>query len=369
MRRLVSFKISLTFLIIPLAFPSYAEDQHQIEISASVITEGTWNPQNEKTNWANRADIGVTMALWKGAYSELALVANQNTRLSHGKSWTVLDDPQSFSNIQTDEEIPLSPAVLGITQQITPRCKAFFGVRNMNGDYFITPLTGLFINSSYGIYPTIADNWNIGNYPVASLCLHLEGNLSDRITIKNSTYNGMASRHWDEVFRFRPGKDGWIDVCEIGYTAQEHDNCVTGEYRLGVTYGRTAQLQEEGDDNGEFARLHTNWSVYGLAEHPLISGLHPLGLLLQAGYAPKSKSTTWLYWATGLVCTHLLKTGDAAGITLNRSLYCDGERETCMELTYRFSIIAHLCLQPALQCFRITGESHTVALMRATFEW
>ncbi|MCH4019204.1 MAG: carbohydrate porin [Prevotella sp.] len=364
------YKISLPFLLIPVSVPSSPEEgDHENEIAASLITEGSWNMDDGKVNWENRMDLSGRMSLWAGGEAEMSVIATQNTRIGEGKSWTVLDDPQSFSNIQTDEQIPLSLALLGITQQVTSRFSVFLGVRNMNGDYFNTPLTSLFLNSSYGIYPTVADNWNISNYPESSLCFHQEWNPSDHITFRNSLYNGMSSYHWDKEFRFRPSKDGWINVFEVGYETPGGIKDFSKEYHLGVVCGHTPQTKV--DENGDeyTTGKHFDWSVYGLVEQPLFSGLHPLGLLLQGGYAPKRKNETYLYFAAGVVCAHLLKRDDAAGLTWNRSLYSGGVEENCMELTYSLPVMPHLTVQPTLQSFRITGEYHTVALLRASLDF
>lgn len=307
------------------------------------------NINNGKTNWVNLLEAGSDIPLWNSMTATISILANQNTRIGNNKSWSIADDMQSFSNIQTDKQIPIAPAIIGITDEIST-LKMFLGVRNMNSDYFASPLTGLFTNSSHGIYPTIADNFNVGNYPVTSLCFHAEWNITKEITLKNSLYNGEASYKWDEAFRFRPSRDGIINITEIAYSSTDSSS-YSGEYHLGGVYGSK----------------NSNYSIFALVEQPIIIGVKPISLLFQGGFAPKKKNDTYYYMGTGIVMRNILKRDDAIGISANRSLYTEGKNENCMELTYSIPINNHIEIQPSAHFIHSNGDNYTVALLRATF--
>lgn len=355
-------------LTLTSAMTALNAQERKAEISATLTTEGSWNIQNGETNWENLLDVDAEVPLWRGATVSAEMIANQNTRIGRNKSWSVADDMQSFSNIQTDEQIPLSLAVFGITQRITDNFCAFLGVRNMNPDYFASPLTGVFTNSSHGIFPTIADNWNVGNYPVAALCLHLEWNITDRITLKNSVYNGEASYRWDEVFRFRPSRDGLIDVFELGYVTPGDADSYTGEYHLGMMCGSRPRMEEDNEGNMTRNENRGDCSFYALAEQPILKGTRPIGLLLQGGYAPENSNSTYCYLGAGLACGNLLAKDDYAGVAVNRSLYNDGCSETCVELTYSIPVTEHISIQPAFHAIHNTYGNYNVALLRTVFE-
>lgn len=76
----------------------------------------------------------------------------------------LVDDLQTFSNIEEDN-LPLALAVCGANWQINDKHSLFFGIRNMNEDYFTSPVTSFFTNSSCGVYPTISANYDIANTP------------------------------------------------------------------------------------------------------------------------------------------------------------------------------------------------------------
>ena len=70
----------------------------------------------------------------------------------------------------------------------------FIGIRNVNEDYFTSPCTALFTNSSCGIFPTISANYPIANYPVASVGIDYKLNLN-KWFLETSIYNGTGYRN------------------------------------------------------------------------------------------------------------------------------------------------------------------------------
>jgi hypothetical protein len=143
-----------------------------------MITEGEWNMQDDKTNVITQMNAGLGGILWRGAEWQVALISTYNLSLDREREWNIGDDDQVFSNIMLDCQLPLALSVFGITQNISEQFSVFLGVRNLNVDYFTSPCTALFTNSSDGIFPTLADNWRLANYPTSAMCLHLEWNMS-----------------------------------------------------------------------------------------------------------------------------------------------------------------------------------------------
>lgn len=326
--------------------------------SGTLITEGEWDMTNGKANWVNLLNAGIKADLWKNATLSANILAAHNLRVDNNENWNVANDSQIFSNILLDEKLPLSLFHLGITQQFSDHFKLFFGVRNMNMDYFISSYSSLFTCSSHGIFPTIAENWDVGNYPASALCLHMEWNFLPNFTWKNSFYNGKASTNWGQIFCFRPNNDGFINVTEIGYVEPEKSNALKGEYHLGAVYGNTYTKETP-------SKKESNYSVYGLIEQPLIKGDKTLGLLLEGGISPRSKSIAYNYYGAGIVAGNIFNDKDLFGVQVNRVLYKDCTHETNLEFTYNVPVMDHLTLQPALHLIRTNGENNTVGLIRA----
>ena len=150
-------------------------------------------------------------------------------------------DLQTFSNLDAGT-IPFALSVCNVAWKINDRHALFAGIRNMNLDYFTSPATSLFTNSSCGIFPTISANYPIANYPVASVGIHYKydndndndddnddsstgsGQTTDNdggwFGFQASLYNGMGYNRFtgrNNIFRVCPKDDGVFGIAEVSY--------------------------------------------------------------------------------------------------------------------------------------------------------
>lgn len=128
-------------------------------------------------------------------------------------------DLQTFSNLDADD-IPFALSLCDLSWQIDDHQSLYLGVRNMNEDYFNSPVTSFFTNSSCGIYPTISANYPIANYPLASVGLHYHIE-AEHVSVNASVYNGEGygkTTGRESVFRFRPSDDGVFAVADVQYS-------------------------------------------------------------------------------------------------------------------------------------------------------
>ena len=88
--------------------------------------------------------------------------------------------------------------------------KLISGVRNVNEDYFTEGNSTLFLNGSDGIFPTIAANYEMANFPLSGVCpIHAVYAHNKGFKAQFSLYNGVAGELADgSTFRFRPRRDG-----------------------------------------------------------------------------------------------------------------------------------------------------------------
>lgn len=131
------------------------------------------------------------------------------------------NDLQTFSNLDA-EPTPMAFAVFGLNFSIHDKHTLFFGVRNMNEDYFASPVTSFFTNSSCGVHPTISANYAVANYPEASLGLHYRYETA-ALSFQASLYNGKGYHRivrGDNIFRFNPKSDGIFALAELQYQHQ-----------------------------------------------------------------------------------------------------------------------------------------------------
>lgn len=109
-------------------------------------------------------------------------------------------------------------AVLGYSHHWAS-ARVFVGVRNVNEDFFTSPVTALFANSSCGIVPTIAASYPIANYPFSGLTFYFDVTRG-RFTFRNSLCNGVGRNGWrhdDNPFLLRPKSDGVFNMSQLEY--------------------------------------------------------------------------------------------------------------------------------------------------------
>lgn len=182
---------------------------------------------------------------------------------------SLLDDLQAFSNVEADN-VPLTLAVAGLGWNVNDHHSLFFGIRSVTEDYFTSPVTALFTNSSCGIFPTISCNQEIANYPLAAVGVHY-GYTIKSFNLMASLYNGIGHQGFvgrQNVWRVTPNSDGLFAIAQADYTYRDNS------YYLGVSY-------HSGTSDNDFSSQSTIWGYTEqmLTERiALIAGLsHALG--------------------------------------------------------------------------------------------
>lgn len=154
-------------------------------------------------NWVNMLRLEFSQPLGSRLRLDIATISIARTRKGR-----LIDDLQGFSNIE-EEDTPLAPAVACVTWS-RGRSQLSVGIRNVNEDYFTSPVTSFFTNSSCGLFPTVSANYPIANYPLASLGIHYVFQ-TERWEFQASVYNGQGYDSFtgrSSVFRFRPQRTG-----------------------------------------------------------------------------------------------------------------------------------------------------------------
>ena len=131
---------------------------------------------------------------------------------------SLVNDLQTFSNIEADNQ-PFTLAIAGMSWKPNDKQTLFFGIRNVNEDYFTSDLTSLFLNSSCGIFPTLSCNMDIANYPLASMCLHYNYT-SQSLNFLASAYNGQGYYRLtgaDNLWRITPRSDGLFFITQADW--------------------------------------------------------------------------------------------------------------------------------------------------------
>ena len=323
-------------------------------LEVAYTTVGLYDISHDRANWINLLDVALTQSLWRGGVLECNMLSVNNLRNSHGRASTV-NGLTIFASIE-DESIPLSLFKFGIGQN-SGRIRTFLGVRNVNSDYFITPWNSIYTASVNGLFPTLSHNLPLSDSPYSAMCIHFEWDITRTgLTYKSSLYNGRSATSWDEVFRFRPRRDGVVCFSELSYTGRP--DSYVGTYRVGVATGR-----EEPDNPASKTYRVSLWT---LVEQPM--WVEPDGggisLILHGGYSPKCDCTG--YWGVGTAWRGIAtQSDDYAGLLVSRTWHADA-CETDLELTYAYTW-RFLTVQPALHWVHSSGHNRWFGVLKAAF--
>ena len=154
---------TIVILILAVAYCVGAQPQ---SFGGCFTTEGQYAVRGS-ANWVNLLRLDFSMPLAHGAGSVEA--ATIHAFKTHDP---IVGDWQTFSNIETSN-LAAAIAVLGY-RHAWRNASLFVGVRNVSEDFFTSPLTSLFTNSSCGLFPTIAASYPIANYPFSGLTLYMD---------------------------------------------------------------------------------------------------------------------------------------------------------------------------------------------------
>lgn len=326
------------------------------EFGVQYITE-VQTDFEKSTNWMNFLRLDASLNIGKRGSIDFASIHTFKTL-----DRPVADDWQVFSNI-TNDNLAFGLAVLGYTHQFCDKFKLFAGVRNVNEDYFISDGTGLFVNSSHGIYPTIAENYPLGNYPLSTLGIHANWTLNDNWTVQGSLYNGVARQLFgpDHGLLDIRKDDGIYLMSDVNY---HHDSKLPGTYFAGVSYANKIHGEEMTEDKTNF----TYW-VYG--EQSLYkSGNSHIDLMAQFSQNLSVDFGCKRYMGAGVLLYNILtdKIDNTFGINVNNADYDFGD-ETVLEATYSLQLTDHIGIQPAYQRIWNDDGSHNAALLRLNIEF
>lgn len=209
------------------AVSASAQEEHTQGIKAEYGAELTSEVQvgkDGKCNMTGLLRLHADVSLNESLSLEFASLSTRMTDTDG-----VSGDIQAFSNIDAGN-INFTLAVCGLGWQIDNHHSLFLGIRNMNEDYFASPVTSFFTNSSCGIHPTLSFNYSIANYPLASVGIHyryqtdVDGSANSNpgsMAIQASLYNGMGYHRFsgrENIFRLCPSSDGLFALTQVEYS-------------------------------------------------------------------------------------------------------------------------------------------------------
>lgn len=287
-----------------------------------------------------------TDKLWKGGQFYI------NAANTHGNtpSSQLSGDFQVASNIEAGNHTYIQE--LWYKQVLGP-VEVTAGLQDLNAEFVASENGSYFLNSSFGIMPTISGNIPTPIFPLTSVGLTLKWNISDKTTWLVSAYDGCPTAFEDNNpynlnWNLKSG-DGILMFSELQRSTSFAS--LPGTYKIGFFshYNHTSTLEEGQQQN----LVKNNYGFYMISDQTLWqqSDSKKLAMFWQLGYTPGDFNINRLYTGAGLNYFGLLnKNGEdvlslgVAHVRLNEQTF----NETAIELTYQLPVTQNIFVQPDL---------------------
>ena len=292
-------------------------------------------------NWVNLLKLKLSQTLYDHIRLEIGTISIAKTH-----SERLIDDLQIFSNIE-EKSLPLSFSVTGLSFD-GDDSYLFVGIRNINEDYFTSPITSFFTNSSCGIFPTISANYPIANYPLSSLGIHYSWE-KESWKIQASVYNGRGYNGFTAdnfLLRFHPVSDGLFGITSLNY-----QNNGSSYHFGGVLHNGFHSCREKTE------KRSLSGMLWGYVEQRLTEKI-----CLLAQYSVAFPSDIWCHIFGGMGIVIPFRMAEV-GFFSDCAIFA-GKKEYASELTCRITFSDHIILQPAVHLIQGTHGCQTVILMR-----
>ena len=283
--------------------------------------------------------------LWKDGYFFVRLSDTHGRSLSEN----YIGDFQVSSNIDGGENLYFQE--LWYSHQFN-QFSFILGIQDLNVEFANSNCGGLFINSSFGIMPTLATNANAPIFPLTTLGFTFKWDINERWTWKNAFYDGQPLDAGTKLINFQwnsDDKDGGLFISEMQHSLgseSEH----TSYLKLGtyIHHRHISAVNNEGVIIDKY--IH---GIYSIGDLNLWNSENKsFDVFSQIGFCPNHNIDVDYYWGGGASYTGLLsrKSRDVAGIAVNVLHFnMRNDNEAVAELTYQYNFTSNIYVQPDLQ--------------------
>lgn len=300
-------------------------------------------------NFLNLLRLSSELRLGRGFTFKASTISTVKTR---GESIT--GDQLVFSNLEVGNNV-LALSLGGVEWCPDEHHSLFVGVHTMNEDCFASEVTSLFTNSSCGIYPTISMNYDIANFPVASLGMHYKYS-AERWGLVATLYNGRGYGRFagrENVFRFCPQDDGLFGVLQG--ELKPHGNHYF--FGLAAHYGQLGTTPER--------RLRP--TLWACGEQRLVKNFSLLAGYSHAFDTPNNEGFGSCSDFAGVGLKYDIRRAEL-GLFTQYARFCGADSEVpaewAAEMTCKVSLTDHIYVQPALHYIRNKDVNALAGLLR-----
>ncbi len=217
------------------------------------------------------------------------------------------------------------------------------GLQDLNVNFANLGCTGIFINSSFGVHSSLADNVPSPIFPLTALGVELQWEFSQKASFKASLYDGTPDDFENNPFNLNWNirkDDGFLAVSEFEIKP-EFISGKCGNYKMGIYYHQHNDTVNVEQKNGgiyfagsqQISKYFTLFSQIGLSPKSINSHNHYFSLGLNVESFSKSRPEDRF----GFAIAH-------AGINADKL-----RSETAFELMYHFNLTGNLYIRPDFQ--------------------
>jgi porin len=306
------------------------------------------------------------LGLWRGGR---LFVYGQNGH-GEGISERHVGDLQTLSNLDAHDFTQLSE--LWLEQRLLgDRVRLKLGKQDANEDFSASDFGADFVNSSFGVIPTVP----LPTFPDPALGAAAFIDLASWTSLGVGVFDGAPDGGESGFESSFDGEGGTFSLLEWTLTSSFGGARYPGRYRVGLWH-HSARVEELGGDPDP-QRFSSSYGLYLFLDQWIWvedggEAKEGLGVFAQFGWSPDDRSELTRYWGGGLSYTGLFpgRGEDVLGIGVAHARLSGkppgpeaGEAETAIEIFYRAPIGPWLTLQPDLQLILDPGGRGEDALV------
>ncbi len=254
------------------------------------------------------------------------------------------------------------------------------GLHDLNSEFVTTEYGGLFINSSFGIIPTMSLNTTVSTFPITAPAVRFKWTPNESFEWLFGVYNGDPG---DENYNphgvrwaFNK-KHGLLSISELSMKGDldfiQQGQSLPGAVKIGAWHSNN-DLDDvlDVDANSVRIRHDDNYGIYGIFDQDIYreDENQGLGFFLQLGAAPKDRNQVSGYIGAGFNYTGLIpgRNEDVVGLAIASAQISKDYRvanslekkEETLELSYRAQVTPSIVLQPDVQYIKNPGADPNI---------
>lgn len=372
-------KIIIALYVSILSLYSFAQDTSSVDkksalaFDANYVSDIVGNLKGGiRTGGAylGQVNVGLTVStknagLWKGGEFYIHV---QNT---HGAtpSANLVGDSQVFTNIENGNYTYLYELRY---RQTFHKIWINFGIIDLNTEFIKTEEGLNFINSAYGVIPSVSGNIPLSIFPKNALGIMLNYSISENLSVQTSIIDGNPGSLNDDPYNLKHNISLSEGLYYSGEFIYSHQN---SKYKL-CGYYHSGNFVDLVDIEKTYSH---NYGFYAIADQSILSftGTKKLNGFIQMGYAPMNRNLIDFYFGVGLnLYSPFNRENDVAGIAIAHTKLCRDyyrvnkenltKSETAIEANYTFSINRNILIKPDFQYIINPGMNNALNNSLAT---